>query len=358
MKVMFPIIQEQANILMKELENVSKTSERLDMKDYFGRFTMDVIAAAAFGINSGSIQNDNAPFAVTAERLFTPTFMENVKLFTVIFFPTLSKMLDLSFSNEAWDFFKKVSTEVLSERRKTGFKRGDFLDLMIDEQKKQENEFNEERDYKVSDDTILAQSAMFLITGYDTTATTLTNTTYLLAKNPHCQDLLREELQSLVENDGKLNYHHVMEAKYLDACISECQRLLPVVPTAERECIKDFQIPDTNYTIPKGMMVQIPIWGLHYDSTFWNDPEEYRPDRFLPENKSEIIPGTHLPFGMGPRNCIAMRFALLEAKLGLAEFVLNYNFSLAPGCEEIELEDAARLIRPKRNSVCLVLNKI
>lgn len=68
--------------------------------------------------------------------------------------------------------------------------------------------------------------------------------------------------------------------------------------------ITDHRIPGTSVTIKAKDMVAIPVWSLHYDEKYWTDPKEFRPDRFLPENKDQIRSGTYLPFGLGPRNCI------------------------------------------------------
>ncbi|MCP4476964.1 MAG: cytochrome P450 [Planctomycetaceae bacterium] len=65
----------------------------------------------------------------------------------------------------------------------------------------------------------------------------------------------------------------------------------------------------------KGMAVFIPIYTLHHDEQYWHDPEAFKPERFLPENKESITPYTYLPFGSGPRGCIGMRFAWMEMKM-------------------------------------------
>lgn len=80
----------------------------------------------------------------------------------------------------------------------------------------------------MSDDTIIASSVLFIIAGYDTTANTLGNTSFLLAKHTKEQELLREELRKLIAEHGSLTYQAIMEAKYLDGCISGKRESLPL----------------------------------------------------------------------------------------------------------------------------------
>ncbi|KAK7798370.1 hypothetical protein U0070_018540, partial [Myodes glareolus] len=78
-------------------------------------------------------------------------------------------------------------------------------------------------------------------------------------------------------------------------------------------------------------VVIIPVFALHRDPKYWSEPEEFRPERFRKENKVRINPYTYLPFGYERRNCIGMRFALINMKLAIVK-ILQY-ISLLP-CEE------------------------
>ena len=74
------------------------------------------------------------------------------------------------------------------------------------------------------------------------------------------------------------------------------------------------------------MMVQIPIHAIHHNPDFYPNPYHFDPDRFLPQNRDKLIPYTYLPFGAGPRNCVGMRFALMEAKTIIANTITKYEF--------------------------------
>lgn len=76
------------------------------------------------------------------------------------------------------------------------------------------------------------------------------------------------------------------------------------MPILQRQCHKDYQIPDTNVIIPAGVQVQIPIYGIQMDPEHYPNPERFEPDRFTEEEKSKRHHFAYLPFGEGPKNCI------------------------------------------------------
>lgn len=95
-------------------------------------------------------------------------------------------------------------------------------------------------------------------------------------------------------------------------------------------CTKPYTIEPVNpgekrLQLAKGDMIWLPIYGFHRDPQFYSQPDKFDPDRFSDENKHKINPYAFLPFGMGPRNCIGSRFALLEAKILFYYLLLNFE---------------------------------
>jgi cytochrome P450 family 6 len=86
--------------------------------------------------------------------------------------------------------------------------------------------------------------------------------------------------------------------------IAETLRKYPPVPFLTRECTKGYTIPGTDVTLEKGMLVVIPVLGIHKDPKYYPNPEKFDPDRFRVEAKSKRHHFTYLPFGEGPRVCI------------------------------------------------------
>lgn len=331
LKGLFPLISEKCQRLSKWCLTEGTLRDKVDMKELFGRFTLEGVATAAFGIESRCIEDEEDEFfKAVIEVMKSPSFRMVIKSIAFMMMPRLFSLLNIRIINPAIDYFKDNLTKTL-ELRKNMERRGDFLDLMMDVEK--ECKAGTRDNYPVTDDTIIAQSVLFLLAGYETTSTTLTFFAYSLAKHPEVQRQVREELRSLVDVHGEITYQAIVEAKFLDACMHETLRLYPPAPALERKCTKDYTLPGTDITLKEKMLVGIPVWTLNRDPDIWEDPEAFRPERFLTENKTPNQNFAFMSFGQGPRNCVGMRFAILEVKLAIAHLILNMELLLGPGHE-------------------------
>jgi len=178
---------------------------------------------------------------------------------------------------------------------------------------------------RLTEDEILAQAWIFFVAGYETTATTLSFCSYELALNQDCQQKLYEEVSSAVDQNGEISYETLTKLPYLDSVISETLRIYPPAIRLEREAMTDYKLGDTGIELFKGQLIEIPTYAIHHSEEYYPDPHIFNPERFMPENRDQIIPYTYMPFGSGPRNCIGMRFALMEAKLGLAQIIRRFR---------------------------------
>ncbi|KAL3189087.1 hypothetical protein MRX96_003227 [Rhipicephalus microplus] len=182
---------------------------------------------------------------------------------------------------------------------------------------------------------LLANCFVFLAAGFETTATTLAFILYELSRHPEEQDKLFVEIKSQLTHHNELvDYDSVQKLKRMDMVISECLRLYPpLVLFTTRVCDKDTTL--AGFTVPAGVHIVLPTWHVHHNPDVWPDAHRFIPDRFLSDmahaDKRNLA--AFVAFGLGPRECIGRRFALLELKTVLAKLLSTYVFSV---CDETD----------------------
>jgi len=167
----------------------------------------------------------------------------------------------------------------------------------------------------------------FFAAGFDTSSTTTSNALYELALNQKIQDNLRKEIDKIyTKHDGELTYDIIKKMNYLDKIFKETLRKYPTGSILIRESSSSYTFNGTNVTIPKGVQVWIPTYGIHRDPDFYPKPDVFDPERFSEEATQSRHPMVYLPFGDGPRNCIGSRFAIFQTKIALVKMLRNYKF--------------------------------
>ena len=172
-----------------------------------------------------------------------------------------------------------------------------------------------------------------LIAGFETSATGLTFTLYLLAKHQHIQTQLREEI--LRKHTDPDNYCHFDEnrCELLDRVWYESLRLFPPIVTfMTRELddqLEQVKLTKSGITITREMTVQIPIWTIHHNAEYWPEPLQFNPMRDnLPIPGATKLNNAFLAFGSGPRNCIGANLANSEARAVLTAILSRYRVEL------------------------------
>jgi cytochrome P450 len=172
----------------------------------------------------------------------------------------------------------------------------------------------------------IRDEAITLITaGHETTAVSLTYTTYLLAQHPEIESKLVAELDSVLGDDPP-TMADIPKLPYTEKVVKESMRLFPPVPGIVREAESADEIG--GYTIPAGSRVFMNQWVVHRDSRWYDDPLAFDPERWTTEFERSLPPLAYFPFGAGPRRCIGDRFAMLEARLILATIYRDYHLEL------------------------------
>ncbi|XP_049308984.1 cytochrome P450 6g1-like [Bactrocera dorsalis] len=330
-KQMYPLMSEIGTELEAHLNSYAKTNDAFvtEVKEVCALFTTDMIATIAFGVKANSLVNPNGEFRTQGRKLLTFTLRRAIDFFIAFFVPKWVSTLRIKiFTTEFSSFLRGTISHVMELREKSKATRNDLIDVLVSlkEEAVAKGEYNAQLQ-----DMLTAQAAVFLSAGFETSSSTMTFTLYELSKRPDLQERLRNEIcEAFVAEQGKMSYETINNLPYLGMVVDEVLRLYPVLPYLDREHLpkegeRQFDLkPFYDYTVPVGMPVYIPIFGIQRDPEFWPNPNTFDPERFNAENKKTHKPMSYLPFGTGPRNCIGSRIGLLQSKLGLVHILKNH----------------------------------
>lgn len=155
----------------------------------------------------------------------------------------------------------------------------------------------------------MAQCMIYIFAGFTTVPTAECFLAHELAVNVDIQDRLYDEIKMVKQQlAGKpLTYEILQNMKYLDMVVSEILRRWTVIPFTDRSVNKAYNIELKNgktVNLKVGDALYIPVVGYHMNEKYFSNPEKFDPERFNDENKKNIIQGSFIPFGSGPRSCV------------------------------------------------------
>ncbi|XP_065214987.1 probable cytochrome P450 6a23 [Planococcus citri] len=347
MKLMFPLVRECGTKLHTVLEEISNKDD-FYVKDICARFTTDVIGSCAFGLEINSLDDPDSVFRKMGNKVFEISYINILRFM----FPKLQNFFNLfRNNNDVSEFFLGLVQKTVKHREEHKVVRRDFLDLLInlknetDSHKTDDHQTRQDLEKFISQiggkhtasnvdmtvELMAAQSFLFFVAGFETSSSTLSFMLLELAQNQHVQDKLRDEIiQVLENNDNEFTYEAMKQMKYLDMVIDETLRKFPITGSLGRECDKPYKIPGSKFVIPEGTTTSISIRGIHYDSKYYERPDEFYPEHFTEEAKAKRPHYTFLPFGEGPRVCIGERFAKMQVKVGAVNLLKDFSYHVSP----------------------------
>jgi cytochrome P450 len=285
---------------------------RMDISEAMTALTLRIVVKTLF---NADVRSDTAKVSSGLRQV-----LEYLSEMQFGFIPTwVPTPLELK-GRKARQTLDEVVYRVINERRASGEDTGDLLSMLL---MAEDEDGNHMTDVQVRDEVLT-----LLLAGHETTANTLNWTFMLLAQHPEVEAKLHQELQTVLQGRTP-TLADLKQLPYLTMVIKEAQRVLPPVWMISREATEDVEI--NGYTIPKGSVVGVFIYGAHHNPEYWEHPEQFNPERFSPENEGRIPRFAYLPFGGGPRICIGNSFAMMEAQLILATIAQRYRLCLEPG---------------------------
>src|SRR2546429_3350489 len=211
---------------------------------------------------------------------------------------------------------------LIAQRRDDDRDYHDVLSMLMSAQ------VGEEPGTKLTEKQIHDHTLTFLAAGHETTAITLVWTFYLLSQYPQVRIKLQDEIRSALAGRAP-TLDDLAKLPYLDWVLNESMRLYPPAWLQMRFVARETELDGVR--LPVGTLLILSQWVVHRLPEIWQDADTFRPERWDPANKQQIPQGAYFPFGGGPRTCIGMPLAQLEARIILASILQNYTPQPAPG---------------------------
>ncbi|KAI5107331.1 sterol 26-hydroxylase, mitochondrial [Silurus meridionalis] len=177
--------------------------------------------------------------------------------------------------------------------------------------------------------------AELLLAGVDTTSNSLVWALYLLSQHPKAQDMLYQEVTSIVNGDKIPTAEDINNMPYLKAVIKETLRMYPVVPVNGRVLSKDDVIIGGHF-FPKNTSFSVFHYAISQDETVFPEPKMFQPERWLRDGRARPNPFGAVPFGFGVRGCVGKRIAELEMHLALARIIQQFEVKLDHNIREVK----------------------
>lgn len=328
MKFMFPTIVMVAERFRDHLHAVTRQTGAecvLEIKELCARFTTDVIGTCAFGIECNSLNDPNAEFRHYGRDVIAKP--RHGVLFVALLggFKNIARKLHIKgLRDDVAAFFTNVVRDSIDYRNKNNVSRNDFMELLI----KLLN--NADPENSITFNELAAQAFIFFMAGFETSSSTLTFCLYELSLNPDIQAKARRIIQDAYKKyNGEFTYEMMMDLPYIDQILEETLRKYPPGSFLSRRTTNDYPINGTDVILEGGRTVLIPVHAIHYDPEYYPNPQKFDPDRFSSNEKMKRNATTWLAFGDGPRNCIGLRFGMMQARIGLVALLKDFEFSIS-----------------------------
>jgi len=332
-------LEDAVPALMKKMIAYWKQVENrgIHISNHFFNLTLDIIGKVAFAhefhalesIKNWAEQSDNNNddnLSPVKDKMYLS--MNNmIQNLPRIVFLKMFNLLELDFSLKKSATMLNDATDIIinAARKKKEFKKSQvplsLLQRLIDA--KDSTYVNK----SLSGVELRDEVKIFLLAGHETTSTWCNWAVFALCKYPDVQEKVYKDILKHAK-DGEISLQLIEDMIYFNAFIKEVLRMFPPAGFIVR-----YPIEETSFkgvTIPAGTRLTIPIHLLHRHPLYWEDPDSFKPERWLKDEKPYSHSHAYLPFSAGPRHCIGKLFAQMEAKLILVPLIREFQFQLHP----------------------------
>ena len=315
--------------LLRRWQEDYEPGDGVDVSQEMMQVTLDIISQTMFSTDVLE-QTTVIGQAVSVGIAFIFRRMHN-PLSLPLMLPTPS---NLSFKR-ARQVLDRVVYAIIDARLQTGEQHHDLLDMLISAR-------DADTGQGMSREQLRDEVVTIFLAGHETTANGLTWAWYLLSQHPAHLHALQHEVDTVLQGRPP-TIDDLKNLPYTAAVFDEALRLRPPAPLLPRRVAQNTALGD--YDLAAGSQVMVNIYGIHHHPDLWEEPEAFKPERFLPGMSLEHHKLAYMPFGAGQHKCIGSNFALVEAQLLLALIAQHYELRLAPD-QRIE-EELGITLRPR-----------
>ncbi|KOM56777.1 hypothetical protein LR48_Vigan10g266900 [Vigna angularis] len=357
-------VQQQQHVRVSELQSSIKQLYNLwcsqkgesgyalvELKQWFSHLAYNMVLRMVVGkryFGSENLDDEKAQRCVKAVE----EFMRLLGVFAVGDAIPWLRWLDFGGHEKEMKEIAKELDSILGEeleehRQKKGLgekvdKFQDFMDVMI-------SLFDGKTIDGIDADTMIKSTVLTVISGAtDTTNVVLIWTISLILRNPSVLEKVKTELDIQIGKERLVSESDINKLTYLQAIVKETLRLYPPGPlSGPREFTDNCTL--NGYNIEKGTRLITNLWKIQTDSNVWEDPLEFKPERFLTTHKDVDIKGQHfelLPFGSGRRMCPGVSFGLQMVHFILASFLHSFEI-LSASSDPIDMTETFGLTNTK-----------
>ncbi len=323
------IMTDSAEAMLKHWQPLAECGASVEVDAEMLRLTLGIVGKALFSRDlSDEADTMSQSFEIIRKHMTD-------RIMSVVKFPANFPTLQNRRFRQAIANAEQIVYDLIAERRRGQGNTDDLLSLFMAAR-------DEETGEGLSDTELRDQALTIIGAGYETTTQALAWTWYLLAKHPEIENRLSAEISDVLGGRTP-TFDDLPHLKYTLMVFQEAMRLYPPIWMMTRAAITSDEIG--GYRIPANSEILLLPYITHRHPKYWDHPEEFDPEHFLPEKVASRPRFAYLPFGGGPRQCIGNNFALMEAQLIIATVAQKYRLRLADG-RVIEPE-ASVTLRPR-----------
>lgn len=320
-------------------QHIAETGEDFNIASAFDRVTMSVILKTMFGTGLSATEMDEAAQAMTIGLNYV---MQGTITHPL---PDWMPLPGKKRYQQAMARFDQIVYRIIAECRRGEHTENHLLAMLLDM-------VDEETGESMTDQQLRDEVATLFLAGYETTSITLSWAIYYLGQNPDMMQRLRAEVDEVL-GDRLPNVADLRQLPYTQMILQESMRLRPPSYWVPRTAAEDDEID--GYFIPAGTNVVSLTYMYHHHPEEWENPTEFDPERFTPENSAKRHKFAWVPFGAGQRMCIGRDFAMMEGQLALAMVAQRFDVTAVPG--HVTKPQLTSTLRPKGGVLVNLANR-